>query len=55
MFPVKLEISYGSFVYKDMIEWDAFASDNSPEVFARLTVADLGEWLYRQRFIRQQW
>jgi hypothetical protein len=41
--PIPLSIRQGNFTYEDIIEWDVQSSVNSPELFAHVTVADLGE------------
>ena len=41
--PVSVSVRQSGLIYEDTIEWDVLCPHNSPEAFARRTVADLGE------------
>lgn len=41
--PVNLSIRVGNLLYEDHLEWDMDCPENSPELFARTTVAELGK------------
>ncbi|CAM9337746.1 unnamed protein product [Ascophyllum nodosum] len=39
---IDIDIRFRSIIYRDRMQWDVNCLNNSPEVFARCTVADLG-------------